>query len=279
MDIDLLRTFLEVHKTRHFGKAADNLYLTSAAVSARIKQLEQHLGVILFVRNRGNVQLTGAGERLLPHAESVLAAWARTLQDVLIQPNLQSRLHIGATSGLWSFSLQQKLGELMANFPTVAFRAEGHADLDLIRRLEERYLDLVLVYDPPNTPEFKSTRVGLLKLVLASTTPGKSVRAYFEEGYVYCDWGTSFELFHARKFGEVPPAVLQVNLVSIALSYLAEHPGAVFMPQSLLQANPHLFPVKGSPAFNRPVYATYREGNQQPELIKQVITQIKGISV
>ncbi len=279
MDIDLLRTFLEVHKTRHFGKAAENLYLTSAAVSARIKQLEQHLGVSLFVRNRGNVQLTNEGERLLPHAENVLAAWARTLQDVLIQPNLLSRLHIGATSGLWSFSLQQKLSELMAKLPTVAFRAEGHVDTDLVRRLEERTLDLVLVYDPPNTPEFKSTRVGQLKVVLASTKPGSSPRSCFEAGYVYCDWGTSFELFHARKFGEVPPAVLQVNLVNIALSYLEKNQGAVFLPHSLLESNPNLFPVKGSPSFNRPIYATYREGNQQPELIKQVIALIKGISV
>lgn len=66
MDIELLKTFLEVHKTRHFGRAADNLHLTSAAVSARIKQLEQYLGVTLFVRKRGNIQLTSEGERLLP---------------------------------------------------------------------------------------------------------------------------------------------------------------------------------------------------------------------
>ena len=43
MDIDLLKTFLEVNKTRHFGRAADNLYLTPAAVSARVRQLEQIL--------------------------------------------------------------------------------------------------------------------------------------------------------------------------------------------------------------------------------------------
>ncbi len=45
MDIQLLKTFLEVKATRHFGRAAENLYLTQAAVSARIKQLETVLGV------------------------------------------------------------------------------------------------------------------------------------------------------------------------------------------------------------------------------------------
>ena len=33
MDTDLLRTFIEVSKTRHFGRAAENLYLTQSAVS------------------------------------------------------------------------------------------------------------------------------------------------------------------------------------------------------------------------------------------------------
>ncbi|WP_351060278.1 LysR family transcriptional regulator, partial [Psychrobacter sp. TB20-MNA-CIBAN-0197] len=52
MDIDLLKTFVEVVRTRHFGKAAENLYITQSAVSFRIRQLEQGLGVNLFIRQR-----------------------------------------------------------------------------------------------------------------------------------------------------------------------------------------------------------------------------------
>ena len=44
MDIDLLRTFVEVSSTRHFGKAAQNLFVTQSAVSARIRLLERTLG-------------------------------------------------------------------------------------------------------------------------------------------------------------------------------------------------------------------------------------------
>jgi DNA-binding transcriptional LysR family regulator len=72
MDTDLLRTFIEVSKTRHFGRAAENLYLTQSAVSFRIRQLEQQLGVSLFARHRNNIQLTQSGEHLLPYA-----AWHR----------------------------------------------------------------------------------------------------------------------------------------------------------------------------------------------------------
>ncbi len=84
MDTELLRTFLEVQKTRHFGKAADNLYLTQSAVSFRIRQLEQSLGVTLFNRFRNNIQLTTAGEMLLPHAQAVLSAIASAKQQIAL---------------------------------------------------------------------------------------------------------------------------------------------------------------------------------------------------
>lgn len=78
MDTDLLKTFLEVNRTRHFGKAAENLYLTQSAVSARIRLLEQQVGMQLFTRARNNVQLTSAGEKLIRHAENILTTWNRT---------------------------------------------------------------------------------------------------------------------------------------------------------------------------------------------------------
>ncbi|MBX4390006.1 LysR family transcriptional regulator, partial [Mycobacterium tuberculosis] len=58
MDTELLKTFLEVSRTRHFGRAADGRYLRESAVSFRIRQLENQLGVKLFTRHRNNIRLT-----------------------------------------------------------------------------------------------------------------------------------------------------------------------------------------------------------------------------
>ena len=41
MDIKVFKTFIAVAENRHFGKASEQLYITQAAVSARIKQLEE----------------------------------------------------------------------------------------------------------------------------------------------------------------------------------------------------------------------------------------------
>lgn len=70
MDTELLKTFPEVSRTRHFGRAAEALYLTQSAVSFRIRQLENQLGVNLFTRHRNNIRLTTAGAP--PYAETLM---------------------------------------------------------------------------------------------------------------------------------------------------------------------------------------------------------------
>ena len=77
MDIDALKTFVEVNRTRHFGQAAKNLYVTQSTVSARIRMLENRVGVPLFVRERNNIQLTAAGLKLLRYAENILTSWLK----------------------------------------------------------------------------------------------------------------------------------------------------------------------------------------------------------
>ena len=82
MDINDFRTFIEVSRTRHFGQAAKNLFITQSAVSARIRLLEDVLGKKLFVRQRNNIQLTPEGEQLLAHAEIITTAWNNARQTI-----------------------------------------------------------------------------------------------------------------------------------------------------------------------------------------------------
>ncbi len=279
MDIALLKTFLEVHKTRNFSKAADNLYLTAAAVSARIKQLEQHMGVTLFIRQRGNLQLTSEGERLLPHAETILLNWSRTLQEIALQPEQTARLHIGASAGLWQYALKEKVSEITRALPTLAIRAEAHGPADLVRMLNDRTMDVVVLYDPPALPELRSQRIGQLTLVMMSSIEGVSLSTALEQHYVYVDWGTSFAMFHGDKYGEVPPAALYVNLASIACDYLVKNPGTAYLPASLLDQVPEITQVKGAPTFRRPIYATSRANSERPEIVDKVIELLEGIRI
>ena len=72
MDIQHLKAFIAVACTKNLTQAAEKLFLSHPAVSAQIKALESDVGTVLFVRTNNGMQLTRAGEVLLPEAEALL---------------------------------------------------------------------------------------------------------------------------------------------------------------------------------------------------------------
>lgn len=270
MDTELLRTFIEVTQTRHFGRAADKLFITPAAVSARIRQLEQGLGVSLFYRARGNIQMTAEGERLLPHATRVLEAWALARQDLAFRAESALHLSLGASSGLWRFLLGDLSKKLLQQLPELRLRAEAFSQNELLERLLAEQLDMLLMHDLPGDGALKSKRVGELSLVLVSSKAEQDWRTALSGDYVYVDWGAAFALFHSRKLGD-PIGRLNTNQANVALDYLAKVEASAYLPEQLLKASQNLYRVKEAPVFTRPLYAVYRADNEYAPCIQQVL--------
>ena len=82
LDLDHLKTFVEVAKEGNFSRAAAKVFRSQPAVSAQIRQLEDDYQQRLFDRSGKAVRLTPAGEILLQYAQSLLrlhalrAVWA-----------------------------------------------------------------------------------------------------------------------------------------------------------------------------------------------------------
>jgi len=74
VDLDLaqVRAFVVTAEQRHFGRAAQALFLTQQALSKRIRKLEDALATPLFLRSARSVELTADGERFLPHARELV---------------------------------------------------------------------------------------------------------------------------------------------------------------------------------------------------------------
>ncbi len=86
LDPEALKTFLVVAETGHFSAAAEALQKTTAAISYRIRALEESVGTQLFNRTTRTVVLTPAGELLLERARQIFD-WLQTLPDELQQMN------------------------------------------------------------------------------------------------------------------------------------------------------------------------------------------------
>lgn len=80
MELRHLRYFVAVAEERHFGRASARLHVTQSTLSVQVQALEREVGGRLFSRTSRRVELTEAGELLLPEARRALAQADRALQ-------------------------------------------------------------------------------------------------------------------------------------------------------------------------------------------------------
>ena len=95
MEIPQIETFLAVATFGGFHRAAEALRVSQPAVSARIKALEESLGVMLFVRSRRGLTLSEPGRVLRPYAEQLLKTASISRQAVhQLQPGSEAPLQV-----------------------------------------------------------------------------------------------------------------------------------------------------------------------------------------
>lgn len=75
MDYRLLRQFVSLADSLHFGRAAESCNVSPSALSRSIQRLEEELGAGLFERNNRSVSLTRAGTQFLDYARDALRDW------------------------------------------------------------------------------------------------------------------------------------------------------------------------------------------------------------
>ena len=198
MDVGLLKAFLEVNRSRHFGRAANNLFISQSAVSARIKLLENELGLRLFTRDRNNIELTTAGKKFLTYAENILNTWNRAKQDIAVPEGVDTLLSIAALPSIWDIFLEDWLGWTHKNNVNTALQADVMRTDAILRNLLDGALDLGFIFDPPRTPQLLVKELIPIPLVMVSSEHSTNIENAMKANYIYVDWGTAFAMTHAR---------------------------------------------------------------------------------
>ena len=92
-----LSTLLTAAELGSFTRAANALSLTQPAVSHHIKELEQQLGVTLFLRKKGQIQLTPEGEIVVQYVRRMKALEQQMMQELKSSDRRLTRLRVGIT--------------------------------------------------------------------------------------------------------------------------------------------------------------------------------------
>jgi len=278
MDLELLRTFLELNRTRHFGRAAEALFVTQAAVSSRLKSLEDQLGVILFDRSTREMRLTPEGGRLIRHSEKLIAAWRAARQDVSLAEASQ-QLVIGGSLRLWDVLLQRWLHDLRRNYPNLAIIAEAQTPDFLTRKLIDGTLDVAILLEPAQLDIMQIQEIATVEFILVSSDHGMSVAEALEENYVFVDWGLSFGLDHRRTFPDASEAITRVTHAKMALEYISLIGGSAYLPKRMVDKDIELgllYEVAEAPVFTRQAYATFPVRSPRLELIEESLHLVRS---
>ena len=172
MNLEQLRSFVEVARFGNFTRAAEELYLAQPSLSRQIAALEQSLGAELFHRARGGSTLTAAGESLLPLARRMLADAESVRRELAELAGLErGRVRLGATPTLCISLVAEVLSAFHAQHPAIELHLSEHGSRRLLDELASGELDLALITtsDATTAERFTVTPLLVEELVVVSS--------------------------------------------------------------------------------------------------------------
>jgi DNA-binding transcriptional LysR family regulator len=229
VDVRFLSTFLEVSRTRHFGKAAENLYLTPAAVSARIKHLEESFNTLLFTRVRNGIQLTPAGESLVPFAQSIEQS-LKHARAALAQEDV-AFLACGLSANASELVLPELSHVLFEHMPNASVKAEVLSAEQLSRQLHERTIEIAFTYEPLKSADIEN--ILLRNEALQMYSDNQDITQLSSQNYLHIEWCS--EVTHAltAHYPQIKQSHFRTNSVNIAIKQFQSKGGFLLLPSTI----------------------------------------------
>jgi len=147
MDVRYLQSFVTVVESGSYAQAARRLDLTPTAVAARVKALEQTLGLSLVKRAVRSVRPTDAGMRILDRARALLRD-ARDLAALASDDMPFGELRLGVFVSAMTSVLPPVLKRVYERHPQLSVFVMPGASVDLCRRVGVGELDAAIVVEP-----------------------------------------------------------------------------------------------------------------------------------
>ena len=150
-DLDIFRTVVE---SGGITRAAEKLHRVPSNVTTRIGQLEDELGVKLFVREGRSIRLSPAGSILLEKANRLLAL-ARETREAVHGETPRGVLKLGAYESTASVWLPGRLSEFQRTYPQVTLELHTWSLQNMIAGMMSGELEAALISGYDDDPRFE----------------------------------------------------------------------------------------------------------------------------
>ncbi len=149
-----LKLFLHLCETKNFAKTAAQNHMSPSTLSRQIQRMEQDVGQILFLRNNRQVELTDAGEKLLPFAQQSWTQWQQLKQQLRdsAQQELNGELKLFCSVTAAYSHLPAILERFRTRYPKVEIQLTTGDPSLALQLVETQQVDLALAGQPKNLP-------------------------------------------------------------------------------------------------------------------------------
>ncbi|AOZ93982.1 LysR family transcriptional regulator [Paenibacillus crassostreae] len=146
MELRQLQYFMKVAQKEHVTQAAEELHVAQSAVSRQIHQLEQELGVDLFIQKGRNLQLTPVGHLFCKRVESLMKELDQAVAEVheFLNPE-HGEIRIAFPHSLGIHLIPTVVSEFKKEYPNVKFRFKQGMFPSLIRDVISSEVDLAFI--------------------------------------------------------------------------------------------------------------------------------------
>ena len=274
MDLADLQIFRTVVREGGITRAARQLNRVQSNVTTRVRQLEQDLGVALFIREGKQLHLSSTGTVLLDYADRLLDL-AQEARDAIHDGAPRGPLHLGAMESTAAIRLPEPLSQFHHRYPDVQLDLHSRPIPELTAAVLSGNLDAALVAEPVEDERFDKTLIYDEELVLvaeAGHAPIRSPRDVQEKCVLAFEHGCPYRLRMQQWFarsGRLPGRLVEMSSWHAIIGCTAARMGISLLPRMVLSTFPaKLLSIHSLPAElnHAPTVLIWRKGGLSPKI-------------
>lgn len=279
MELRQLMYFIKVARKQHVTQAAEELHVAQSAVSRQIHQLEEELGVQLFLQKGRNLQLTSAGRLFLNRVEGIVADLDRAVSEIheFLNPEA-GEIRIGFPHSLGIHLLPSVVAEFRKDHPNVKFKLRMGTYNSLIQDVMKGEIDLAFISPLPSNHDHVSGELLLteeLLAILPSSHPlaeHQSIRLEQLKDESFVMFSEAYSLRRivmeaCQKVGFTPKVGFEGEETDTIRGLVAAGMGVALLPEMALNEISQLMPAKvhvSEPHVTRTIGLIRRTGEKLP---------------
>ena len=160
-----LETLLWIARLGTFRGAAERLNTTQPAISARVREIEEQLGIAIFRREGRNMLLTARGRRLVKECEPLWAGFEKALLTASGFEGATGTVRIGTGEIAAASCLPAYVHEVERDLPGVTLEIELDLTARMLQQLLGGMIDMAFLAGPVASPGIWTAGLGAVSLV------------------------------------------------------------------------------------------------------------------